>query len=135
MYYNKKKLVLSIFWIVLGAALLALSIAEVLDSSFCSGFGGGFLAVGILQLIRNLKYGKDAGYREKVDTELNDERNRFLAMKSWSWTGPVVILAFGIGTIVSTITGQHMFQLFFANSVCFILLVYWIAYLIAGRKY
>lgn len=135
MYYNKKKLTLSIVWIVLGAALLALSIADVLDSSFYSGFGGGFLAVGVLQLIRNVKYGRNAEYREKVDVEQNDERNRFISMKTWSWTGLILILTFGIGVIVSLIIGQHMLQLFFAYSICFILLVYWITYLIVSRKY
>lgn len=135
MYYNKKKLALSIFWIVLGTALLALSIAEVLDSNYCSGFGGGLLAVGILQLKKNLKYGRDPEYRKMVDTEQNDERNRFLSMKSWSWTGLIVIIVFGIGTIVSMLLEKHTLQLFFAYSVCFILLVYWIAYLIASRKY
>ena len=84
MYYNNKRLALSIFWAVVGLVLTVLSVTEVLDSSIYSGMGGGLMAVGVLQAIRNVKYRKDADYREKIDVEANDERNRFLRMKSWS---------------------------------------------------
>ena len=85
MYYNNKRLALIVFWIVLGAVLVVLTVTEVLDSSIYSGMGGALMAVGTLQLIRAVKYRKDSEYKEKVDTELGDERNRFLRMKSWSW--------------------------------------------------
>ena len=38
------KLALSIFWIICGAALVWLSIAQVLDASLCSGMGGALIA-------------------------------------------------------------------------------------------
>ena len=85
--YTNKRLALSIFWVVAGATLMVLSIAEVLDSSLWSGMGGAFTAVGILQTIRHIRYRKDPAYREKIDTEVHDERNRWIRMKSWSWTG------------------------------------------------
>ena len=78
MYYNNKRLALSVFWVVLGAALLVLSIAEVLDSSVYAGMGGALIAVGVFQVLRNLRYRKDSDYREKIDTEAGDERNHFL---------------------------------------------------------
>ena len=37
MYYNNKRLALSIFWAFLGVVLMVLSITEVLDSSLYSG--------------------------------------------------------------------------------------------------
>ena len=77
---NNRRLVLSIFWVVLGLVLVVLSIAEVLDSSVYAGMGGALTAVGALQVIRNLRYRGNEEYREKVDTEVNDERNRFLRM-------------------------------------------------------
>ena len=46
MYYNNKKLALSIFWVVLGAVLLGLSVTGVLDSDVYSGMGGALMAVG-----------------------------------------------------------------------------------------
>ncbi|MBQ3427506.1 MAG: DUF2178 domain-containing protein [Clostridia bacterium] len=133
--YNNKRLMLSIFWIVLGAVLIALSVMEKLDSSTYSAMGGVLIAIGALQTIRNLRYRRDTEYRKKIDTEVNDERNRFLSMKSWSWTGYIVVLVEGIGVVVAMIAGQQTLQHILAYSVCLIVVVYWITYLILSRKY
>ncbi len=133
--YNNKRLALSIFWVVLGVTLVGLSFAEVLDSSLYSGMGGALAAVGILQIIKNLKYRNNPVYREKVDTEVSDERNRFLRMKSWSWAGYIVVLVEGVGVIVAMVLGQHMIQMILSYSVCLIVFVYWLSYLILRQKY
>ncbi|MBR3641613.1 MAG: hypothetical protein IKN53_06260 [Oscillibacter sp.] len=135
MYYNNKKLALSIFWVVLGAVLTALSVAEVLESSPYAGMGGALIAIGALQIARNLKYRKDAAYREKIDVEFGDERNAFLRMKSWAWAGYAVVLIEGIGSVVAKLLGQETVQLVLAYSVCLLILAYWLAYLVLKRKY
>ncbi len=135
MYYNNKKLILSIFWMILGAVLLGLSVTEVLDSSIYAGMGGGLIAVGALQLARNLRYRKDPEYREKIDTEANDERNSFLRMKSWSWTGYIVVLAEGFGSVAAMVLGKRELQLTLAYSVWLILVIYWVTYLVLSKKY
>ena len=135
MYYNNKRLALSIFWAVVGLVLTVLSVTEVLDSSIYSGMGGGLMAVGVLQAIRNVKYRNDADYREKIDVEANDERNRFLRMKSWSWAGYIAILVEAAGVIVAIILGEETVRLILSLSVCLILVAYWVSYLILSRKY
>lgn len=135
MYYNNKRLALTVFWIILGAVLIVLTVTEVLDSSIYSGMGGALMAVGTLQLIRAVKYRKDSEYREKVDTELGDERNRFLRMKSWSWAGYFTILIEGIGAIIAMVLGERTIQLVLSYSVCLVLVIYWIAYVILSKKY
>ena len=135
MYYNNRKLILSIFWMILGAVLLGLSIAEVLDSSMYAGMGGALIAVGALQTSRNLRYRKDPEYREKVDTEVSDERNSFLRMKSWSWAGYITVIAEGIAAIVAAVKGQETVQLVLSYSVCLLLAAYYISYLVLSRKY
>ena len=135
MYYNNKKLILSIFWMVLGVVLLGLSVTEVLDSSMYAGMGGALIAVGALQVARNLRYRKDPEYREKIDTEANDERNSFLRMKSWSWTGYIVVLVEGFGSIAAMVLGKRELQLTLAYSVWLIVAVYWITYLVLRKKY
>ena len=135
MYYNNRKLILSIFWMILGAVLLGLSIAEVLDSSMYAGMGGALIAVGALQTSRNLRYRKDPEYREKVDTEVSDERNSFLRMKSWSWTGYVVVLVEGFGSVAAMVLGKRELQLTLAYSVWLIMVVYWISFFIISKKY
>ena len=135
MYYNNKRLALTVFWIVLGAVLVVLTVTEVLDSSIYSGMGGALMAVGTLQLIRAVKYRKDSEYKEKVDTELGDERNRFLRMKSWSWAGYFTILIEGIGAIIAMVLGERTVQLVLSYSVWMVLVIYWIAYVILSKKY
>ena len=58
-----RRMVLSIFWVLLGAALFICGTLEIVDS-YWSGMGGGFLGVGIVQLIRHIRYRKNEEYRE-----------------------------------------------------------------------
>ncbi len=135
MFYNNKRLALSVFWVLLGAALVALSVAEILDSSVYAGMGGALIAVGALQIARNLKYRKDPEYREKIDTEIGDERNSFIRMKSWSWAGYLTVLVEGIGVVAATVRGQETARTVLSFSVCLIITVYWVSYMILKRKY
>ena len=133
--YDNKRLFLSVFWVVLGAALLILSVTGKLDSTLYAGMGGGLIAVGLLQIARNLRYRRDPAYREKIDTEVSDERNRFLRMKSWSWAGYITVIAEGIAAIVAAVKGQETVQLVLSYSVCLLLAAYYISYLVLSRKY
>ena len=133
--YDNKRLFLSVFWVVLGAVLLILSVTEKLDSTLYAGMGGGLIAVGLLQIARNLRYRRDPAYREKIDTEVSDERNRFLRMKSWSWAGYITVIAEGIAAIVAAVKGQETVQLVLSYSVCLLLAAYYISYLVLSRKY
>ena len=133
--YNNRRLALSIFWVLLGVTLLVLSITEVLDSSMYAGMGSVLIVVGGLQIIRNIRYRKVAAYQEKVDTETSDERNRFLSMKSWSWTGYIVVIIQGIGVVVATVLREDTIRQILSYSVCLIVTVYWISYLVLSRKY
>ena len=135
MYYNNRRLALSIFWVIVGAVLVVLSLTEVLDSSVYAGMGGALMAVGCLQAIRNVKYRKNPEFREKVDIELSDERSKYLRMKSWAWTGYIVVLVQAIGVIVALVLGNETVQLVLAYSVCLILAVYWVVYMILNKKY
>ena len=133
--YNNKKLALSIFWVVAGVALVALSVTNVLNDSLYAGMGGALAAVGALQVMRNLRYRSDPAYQEKIDTEVNDERNQFLSMKSKSWAFVIAVIVEGVGVIVAMLLGHQTVQLVLAYSVCLIVGAYWIAYMMLARKY
>ena len=133
--YNNKRLILSIFWVVLGLVLFVLSEAEILDSSYFSGMGVALAVVGTLQVIRNLRYRKDAEYKEKIDIEVTDERNRFLRLQSWAWTGYIVVMVEAAGSIAAAVLGQEIVRQVLSYSVCLIICVYWISWFILSRKY
>ena len=135
MYYDNKRLALSIFWLVLGAVLLVLSLMEKLDASAYSGMGGVLMAVGILRIITITRYRRDPDYKEMIDTKINDERNRFLQMKSWSWTGYIIVLGGAAGSVIAMILGQSTLQIMLAWLVCITMLLYWIIYMVLSRKY
>ena len=134
MYYNNKRLTLSVFWVLLGTALTVLSAKEVLDSQY-SSMGTVFIVIGAMQVIRNIRYRKDPEYRERINTEFSDERNSFIRMKSWSWAGYIVVLVESGGVVVAMILGERTVQMLLSYSVCLILCVYWITYLVLSRKY
>ena len=133
--YDNKRLFLSVFWVVLGAVLVILSVTGVLDSARYAGMGGGFIIVGALQIARNLRYRRDPAYREKIDTEVSDERNRFLRMKSWSWAGYITVIAEGSAAVVAAVKGQETVQMVLSYSVCLLIGAYYISYLVLSRKY
>ena len=116
MFYDNKRLALSTFWVLIGVVLIGLAAAEILDNSIYSGMGGALIAVGILQIARIVRYRKDSDYREKIDTEIDDERNKFLRMKSWSWTGYAVVIAEAVGSVVALVMGQHQLQVFLSKT-------------------
>ena len=133
--YNNKRLALSIFWVVLGLVLFVLSLTEKLDSSYFSGMGVALTVVGTLQIIRNLRYRKDAEFKEKIDIEVTDERNRFIRLQSWAWTGYIIVLVEAAGSLAAAVLGQETVRLVLSSSVCLIVCVYWITWLILSRKY
>ena len=134
MYYNNKRLALSIFWVVLGLVLVVLSAAEVLNDSVYAGMGAALAVVGGLQLGRHIKYRRDPEYREKIDIEAGDERYKSIRLQSWAWTGYLFILVAAVVSVVAYFMGQAVVQQTLCYSICFMLVVYWIANVILNRK-
>lgn len=134
MYYNNKRLALSIFWLVLGLVLVVLSTAEVLNDSIYAGMGAALAVVGGLQLGRHIKYRRDPEYREKIDIEAGDERYKSIRLHSWAWTGYLFILVAAVVSVVAYFMGQVVVQQTLCYSICFMLVVYWIANVILNRK-
>lgn len=123
-----------IICIVLGLTLVFLGYTEMIDS-YWSGMGSGVIAVSVVQLVRLHRFRKDKVYREKVETEVSDERNRFIRNKAWAWAGYLFILIAGISCIVLKVMGQDLLSLAASYAVCLILLLYYGAYLVLRNKY
>ena len=133
MYYNNKKLALSIFWVVLGLTLLVLNLVGVLDDLY-SSMGIALIIVGGLQVWRTLKYRRDPEYREKIDIAAGDERNRAIRMQSWAWAGYIVVLGEMVASLVAFFMGQILVQRVLMLSACALLVIYWVTYVILSKK-
>lgn len=131
---DKRQWILPIVYILLGGGLLTAALFDRVDA-YWSGMGGGLLAVGILRLVRTIRYATNAEYREATDVANTDERNRFISTKAWSWTGYLFIILAGVGTIVCKLLNQEIWMMACAYAVCLLLVLYWICYLIIRKKY
>ena len=129
-----KRIFLSIFWIVLGIALCACHFAGLIEE-YWSSMGFALIIVGILQVIRQIRYRTNEEYREKFDTESRDERNRFIANKAWAWAGYLFVMVAAVGSIVFKLMGREDLMMLASGSVCLIILFYWGSWMVLKRKY
>ena len=131
---SKKRLAIFVVEILAGIILLGLGVAGRMDE-FWSGMGGALIAVGAMNLIRNIRYQKSAEYRENVNTQRNDERNQFLHMKAWQLTAGWYIMIAAIGTFVFKFAGREELMMLCSGSVCLMTTLYWVIYLCLRKKY
>lgn len=131
---KKERLIASILEIIVGAALLICSMFGVVDE-FWSGMGTSLLIIGSIFLIRSIKYKTNEEYREKIDIESNDERNKYISLKAWAWAGYLFVMLGAVGTIVFKLIGKEDFMMMASLSVCLIMVFYWISYTFLKKKY
>lgn len=131
---NTKRMIASIVEIILGFALWICSAIGMIDS-YWGGMGGGLMGVGIVFLIRSIRYKRDPEYKEEYDVEMNDERNKFIRLKAWSWAGYLFVMIAAVSSIVSKLVGREDLMMVFSGSVCLVVVLYWLSYVVLKKKY
>ena len=131
---RNEKLIVSIIEIIVGGALLISSLFGVVDE-FWSGMGTSLFIIGVIFLSKNIKYKTNEEYREKIDIEKNDERNKYISLKAWAWAGYIFVLLGGVGTIIFKLIGKEDLMMVASASVCLIMILYWISYTVLKKKY
>ena len=129
-----KRIVMSVVWIILGAVLFGLGVAEKVDA-FWSGMGSSLVLVGVLQLLRFHRVRNNEAYREKMEIEATDERNHFIRNKAWAWAGYMFVMISGILVIAFKLAGQDLLSTAASYAVCLILILYWVSYLVLRKRY
>ena len=129
-----KRLYAAVIEIILGLALSVTGMAGIIDD-YWSGMGTALITVGVIQLIRQIRYKTNTEYQQSVDVNTNDERNRFLSMKAWSWAGSLFMMISAVASIVLKIIDLDLYSQIAAYSVSLIVLIYWISYMVLRRKY
>ncbi len=131
---NKIKLISNIIEIIIGLALCICYFAGLIDE-FWSGMGMALIIVGFLQLLRSIRYYTNENYREKTDTEVNDERNKYISLKAWSWAGYLFVIIAAIATIIFKLIDKEPLMMLASSAVCIIITLYWISYVILNKKH
>ena len=129
-----KSYFISVLYIILGAILIGLSFAGVVDE-FWNGMGFALLIVGVIQLIRRYRLEKNEAYREKMEIETNDERNKFIRNKAWAWAGYLFIMIMAVACIILRIVGEETLSIVASSTVCLMLVLFWASYHLLKRKY
>ena len=126
--------ILAILYILIGGALMVCNLLNTIDD-YWSGMGFAFVIIGVLQLIRLIRYQTNPQYKENTDTAVQDERNRFISGKAWAWAGYFYIMIAAVASIVFKLLEQETLMFAASGSVCIILVLYWISYFIFRKKY
>ena len=129
-----KSYLVSIVYLIIGAILMGLGFAGVVDE-FWNGMGSALLVIGVIQLIRRHRLDKNEAYREKVEIETNDERNKFIRNKAWAWAGYLFVMIMAVASIVLRIFGQDLLSIATSGAVCLMLVLFWGSYFFLRRKY
>ena len=130
----EKRFYLNIVYVVIGVALLACGIFEIVDS-FWSGMGGALIGVGAIRIYQYIKFRKNPEYREKIEIEANDERNKFISLNAWAWSGYIFVILNAIGTIAFKVAGNDLLSQYCSYMVCLVIVLYWVCYLFLRKKY
>ena len=129
-----KSYLVSIVYIIVGVILLGFGFAGMVDE-FWNGMGSALLVMGVIQLIRRYRLEKNEAYREKVEIESNDERNRFIRNKAWAWAGYLFVMMMSVACIILRIIGLNMWSIATSGAVCLMIVLFWISYYVLKRKY
>ena len=126
--------ILPILYVIIGATLGICGELGKVDQ-FWNGLGAALVVVGVLRLIRQIRYNTNTAYKEKTDTDIQDERNRFIRNKAWAWAGYLFIIICAIGTIIFKLLGQDLLCMASGGAVCLMLVLFWVSFFILKKKY
>ena len=129
-----KSYLVSMIYIIVGSILIGLGFAGKVDE-FWNGMGSALLVIGVIQISRRYRLDKNEAYREKMEIETNDERNKFIRNKAWAWAGYLFVMITAIASIVFRIFEQNLLSIAAGGAVCLMILLFWGAYFFLKRKY
>lgn len=131
---KKKNLYFSIFWILLGISLIVLDAIHITNNDIYGSLGTAWVCVGLLQLTKYIRYKKNPEYKEKIDTNLNDERIRTNSQKAMSMAGMTTIIIAGLVSLTGLLLNQKQVALIASYIVCLLLILYWLSYIILSLE-
>ena len=125
-----KNIVINIVWIIIGVVLNVINIEP-----FWTGMGTSLVVIGIVNLLRLYRLNKNEAYKERVEVELNDERNRFIRNKAWAWAGYLFVMIAAVLSIVFRLFGLNTLSIASGFAVLIVIVLFWISYYVLGKKY
>ena len=122
-------------FILLGIALIVVAVLGSFENDFFVAYGGALIVMGILRLIQHRRITKDEKSVRSREVAESDERFRMISERARSLAFSWSIVAAGIVVIVLSLMGKHDAAQPFAWYVCGMAALYWIFWVILGKKY
>jgi len=104
----KIRIVYSIGLLILGIISLVLGTGKFFPmkiSEYCSGFytglGGGLLGASLLTIIKNVRILTNQEKLKQREIYENDERNKMIGLKTWSYAGYAMFILLYIGMLIA----------------------------------
>jgi len=117
--------------IVCGVISLVLGIGNILPaemSDYCSGFytgvGGGLIAASTITLIKNVMLLRNAEKLKEKGIYENDERNKMIGLKTWSYAGYAMFVLLYIGMLVAGFISEMVMNTLLATIGVFALCIF-----------
>ena len=131
---KNRRFIANIVEIAIGLVLTVCGHFGMIDE-YWSGMGTALVFVGFIMLVRQHRYQTNEEYKEKVDIEMQDERNKYLRLMAWSWTGYFFVIISAFASIILRILGYAQYSTAAGLAVCLLIVIYWISYYVLKRKH
>ena len=138
MDYRKKlktRLYTAIGYVIIGIALIVISLLKISENEIISSFGAALAICGIVRIVQYVKIIKDEDNIHKHEVAEKDERNIMLAEKAGSLTFRIYLMLAGTSMIVLYLLQKILMVQMIAYNICALVLIYQICYRIISKKY
>lgn len=130
----KTRLCVGITYIILGIAMIAVSILSKTENQFISSLGLAFVVLGIVRIRNYFIITKSDESVRKQEIAETDERNLSIANKARSAAFILYVFIAALFVIVMGIIGKFEVAQWASYSVTLLVAIYWIFYFIYQKK-
>lgn len=138
MDYKKKmivRLIFAICYTVFGAGLIIVNLTGLAANEMISSFGAVFTICGIVRLIQYFRITKNKDRMEQREIEEEDERNVMLWTNARSMAFSIYSILAGCAILVLFMMNMEFAGQIIAYTLCALVFIYWICYMVLRRKY
>ena len=135
-YKKRMKIRKTLSWTYIALGILMIAVFNLVktENSFLSSFGFALFVVGVAQLRRYARMTKDEETMRKYEIAESDERTIAIAGKARGVAFSLYIITACVLSTVLHILEKTEFATILGFSVCFLILVYWISFIIINKK-
>ena len=131
----KQRLYIGLSYLALGLVLILADAVNHFSNYFCFSFGDALMIMGVLRIFQYRKITRDDKTIRKQELMETDERTRMISERARSWAFSFSLTIAGLVVIVLSLLGYHDHVQPLAWYVCGMVILYWIFWLILGKKY